>query len=279
MPETSCLVKIRPMGSRPPLFFLPGAGGMVSYLYPLSQQLDREIPFFAFQAQGLDGKAAPHDNIEAMAEHYVTLLLEMQPHGPYYLAGHSFGGQVAFAIAQILLLRGEMIGLLAIVDSYAPGAFSGIANDRIVDDTSLIVDIGKLLGQPFNQELKLTLEDIEGLRSEEQLAFVAHRLEEANLLPKEGGPGYLQGLLNTYKAHLQMHQRYVPQSFQPLTITLFRASEAMADQPDIATGYDLGWGRYSSQTVPVHYVPGDHLSMMTQPHVAKLAQVLSRVTG
>ena len=247
---------------------------MVSYLYPLAQYLDSEIPFFAFQAQGLDGKSAPHDSIEAMAEHYVALLCEVQPHGPYFLAGHSFGGQVAFAMGQMLLARGETIGLLAIIDTYAPGAISSIVHDRNLDDTTLILDIGQLLGHVFQEEMKLSREDIEGLQVDEQLAYVAHRLEDARLLPKESGINHLRCLLTLYKAHLQMHQKYSPASFRLLPIMLLRADENIDDQK---IDEDMGWGRYSSQPVVAHYVPGDHVTMMTQPHVGKLAKVLMEV--
>jgi thioesterase domain-containing protein len=245
---------------------------MVRYLYTFAQHLDPEIPFFAFQARGLDGKSAPHTSIEAMAEHYVALLLEVQPHGPYFLAGHSFGGQVAFAMAQTLMARGHEIGLLAVVDTFAPGAVS--------DNTEPILDDGQLLVQLVHRDMTPAREDIEGLSVEAQLTYAARRLEEANLLPEGGGTDHLRWLLNVSKANLQMLHRYKPESSLLLPITLFRACETMADQPlEPALAEDWGWSRYSSQPVPVHYVPGDHVSMMRQPHAGKLAKVLRGAIG
>ena len=53
-----------------------------------------------------------------MAECYLGAITEVQPHGPYLLAGMCFGGLVALEIARRLLESGESIGLLALIDTY-----------------------------------------------------------------------------------------------------------------------------------------------------------------
>ena len=57
-----------------------------------------------------------------MAECYVSAITEVQPHGPYLLAGMCFGGLVAMEIARRLSERGEPIGLLALLDTYPASA-------------------------------------------------------------------------------------------------------------------------------------------------------------
>jgi thioesterase domain-containing protein/acyl carrier protein len=270
LPEASCLVKIRPQGSRSPLFFLPGVEGTVSYLYPLAQQLNPDIPFFAFQAKGLDRKSSPYTTMEEMAGHFVELLLEVQPQGPYFLAGHSFGGRIAFAMAQILLTRGQIIGQLTIVDAIAPGMVAENSAPLEVDG-QLLLDFFTIAGL----RLKLSREEFKKLSTEEQLACAVRLLEEAHLLPEGGGIEYLDGLLDVHKANLQIHNQYAPEAPGLLPITLLRASETMADQiPIQGVDEDLGWGRYAHQPVAVHYMPGDHITMMRPPHVGQLAQSL-----
>src|SRR5262249_8447788 len=44
----------------------------------------------------------------------------VQPAGPYFLGGFSFGGSVALEMAQQLRQRGERVGLLAILDHTPP---------------------------------------------------------------------------------------------------------------------------------------------------------------
>jgi thioesterase domain-containing protein len=62
-------------------------------------------------------------------------------------------------------------------------------------------------------------------------------------------------------------------------VTLFRASEWSIGQHPEA---DMGWGRPALGGVEIHDVPGDHLSLMHEPHVQILAERLAdclRETG
>src|SRR5205823_2243155 len=51
---------------------------------------------------------------------YVAALQAVQPVGPYLLGGWSFGGVVAFEMAQQLHAQGQTVALLALLDSWAP---------------------------------------------------------------------------------------------------------------------------------------------------------------
>lgn len=56
-------------------------------------------------------------SIEEMAGHYIDRMKQMQPHGPYYLAGWSLGGICAQAMASELERRGETVGIVIMIDS------------------------------------------------------------------------------------------------------------------------------------------------------------------
>jgi len=53
----------------------------------------------------------------------VSVVVDTQPEGPYYLGGASFGGLVAFEMAQQLHAMGHQVGLLALLDTPGPGAY------------------------------------------------------------------------------------------------------------------------------------------------------------
>ena len=63
--------------------------------------------------------------------------------------------------------------------------------------------------------------------------------------------------------------RYVPNRYQG-PITLLWAKE----RPVGSTDRRLGWRDLATGGLDVRAVPGDHLSMMTEPHVRVLAQEL-----
>ena len=68
---------------------------------------------------GWDGEVVPFTRYEDMASHYVAGMRKVQPHGPYYLGGYSFGGKIAVYMARQLKAAGEEVALLAIMDSYS----------------------------------------------------------------------------------------------------------------------------------------------------------------
>src|SRR3954469_14222738 len=114
------LVEITPGGNRPPLFCVHGAGGNVLNFRDLSWGLHHDQPFFALQARGVDGTTELHRSIEDMARAYVEEIRALRPHGPYFLAGYSGGGVVAFEMAQQLEALGEEVPLLVFFDTYHP---------------------------------------------------------------------------------------------------------------------------------------------------------------
>ncbi len=120
-PVWSALVPIQPEGSLPPFYCIHGMGGTVVEYGDLARHLGNDQPVYGFQARGLDGKQPMLSSVEAMAAHYLDELREFQPAGPYFLGGSSFGGLVAYEMAQQLLALGERVAIVALFDTFGPG--------------------------------------------------------------------------------------------------------------------------------------------------------------
>ncbi|MDQ8024347.1 MAG: amino acid adenylation domain-containing protein, partial [Moraxellaceae bacterium] len=113
------LVPIRTHGDGLPFFLVHAVGGNVLNYRALAEALPEGFPIYGLQALGLDGRTAPLEKIEAMAERYVREIRQLQPHGPYHLAGGSMGGMIAYEMAQQLVAAGERVGLLGLIDTSA----------------------------------------------------------------------------------------------------------------------------------------------------------------
>jgi thioesterase domain-containing protein len=109
------------------------------------------------------------------------------------------------------------------------------------------------------------------------LQAIAQRLEATDLLPEGTASVYLQSLIGTFKAHLQLPEDDVNGSTNDIPMFQFRAEELMPGQtlPENLPE-DLGWSMHSSLPVSIQFVPGNHLSMMTSPQVAILAKELGK---
>jgi thioesterase domain-containing protein len=83
----------------------------------LVSDLKSDRPVFGLQPLPKDGKHRIPRTVESIAAEYIIQVRRVQPHGPYFLAGHSFGGQVSFEIAQQLVREGECVSFLGIIDT------------------------------------------------------------------------------------------------------------------------------------------------------------------
>jgi amino acid adenylation domain-containing protein len=278
----SPLVPIQPEGEQPPFFCVAGGGGSVLYFQPLARHLGTDQPFYGLQAKGLDGESRPFDRVEDMAACHIEAIRGVQPKGPYCLGGHCFGAVVAFEIAQQLIRSGEEVALLVVLNVPAPRAGRSEAI-RDLDDATWVVKLGRLLEQASGQDLALSYEDIKLLDSESQLEHLRSRMLCAGFLPPEAGIAPVRGLVEVLKANGRIE--YVPEDPARIPIAFLRAEKfhpeydfSSAEYPTAGERDEtLGWGAYASRPVTVQSVPGDHITMLVEPNVERVAACLGEL--
>ncbi len=112
----SPLIAIRRAGSLPPLFLAHAIEGDVLFAHRILPHLDPAQPLYAIRARGLEGEEEPHASFEAMAADFVTLIREVRPRGPYFLAGYCAGSLTALEMARRLRAAGERVGFVGLID-------------------------------------------------------------------------------------------------------------------------------------------------------------------
>ncbi|EIV92397.1 acyl-CoA synthetase (AMP-forming)/AMP-acid ligase II [Frankia sp. QA3] len=120
------VVPLRTTGSGRPLFCFCGAGGLAIGMLGFARHFDGERPVYGIQAHGLEYRGLPDWSIHAAARRHARTLRLLQPTGPYHLAGHSFGGLVAFETARLLTEAGGQVELLILIDSFPPDTSSSV---------------------------------------------------------------------------------------------------------------------------------------------------------
>jgi amino acid adenylation domain-containing protein len=110
------LVPIQKQGSRPPLFAIHTIS-----LEDLPFYMGKDQPLY-FLRYGMAGKVTNHSvklpQLEDLASHYIMEMQQVQPCGPYYLIGFSFGGLIAYEMACQLSANGHQVKFLGLLDSY-----------------------------------------------------------------------------------------------------------------------------------------------------------------
>ena len=273
----SPLVTIQSKGTKPPIFCVPGIGGNVIYFYDLASQLGSDRPFYALQALGLDGESQPHQRIEDMAACYIKAMQAVQPLGPYILAGHSFGSWVAFEMAKQLQEKGHEIALLAVIDFWTPMR-DNHSSSMNWDDAKLLTRIAKQIKHLSGTNLEISFEKLVDLEYEDKLNYFKKQLQTVNLLPQNAGTLPIKGMLQVYKSCLQVS--YYPENINPTSISVFRAIEGFPDWAEIKEPLEVkqnlswGWENFSLSAVDTYWIPGDHYTLLSKPHVRVLAEKL-----
>ncbi|MBL8300937.1 MAG: amino acid adenylation domain-containing protein [Rhodanobacteraceae bacterium] len=112
----SALVEIRSQGKESPLFLCHDGFGLVLYAHVLAPHLPDDVPLYGLATTVEEDEESA--SISLLAEHLLRVLRERQPHGPYRLAGWSFGGLLAYELATRLVDAGEQVDYLGLIDSY-----------------------------------------------------------------------------------------------------------------------------------------------------------------
>jgi amino acid adenylation domain-containing protein len=265
----SSLVEIQPTGSKPPLFCIHPLGGETLCYRNLARHLGSEQPVYGLQPIGLDGKQPHHTRIEDMASHYIQEIQTIQPNGPYFLLGWSFGGFIVYEMAQQLYSQGEKVALLGMIESIRPGYYKRSPFlIRVFLHLYNIFRRGpayiwqKAVG--WTKQGKYEIQQI----YKRYLNAAQHVLDITPHLPENDEH------LKVIGANLQALDEYIFQVY-PGQITLFRTSDENRYEA-IGEKYDpqLGWGDIITGGIDMNYIPGSHLTVMEEPHVQVIAEQL-----
>ena len=274
----SCLVPIKESGSRPPFYCVHGVGGNILEYLDLAKYMDADQPFYGIQAGGLDGKR-PRLNltVEGMAAQYLKEIRAFQPQGPYYIGGSSFGGTVAYEIAQQLRAAGAEVGLLAFFDTNGPDYPQYLPGTTAWQR--------KLLG--LRNRVALHWDNL-------RAAEGRHRLEYVWVKAQKWARGLVWLAARNIRHRWKRLRERTEQLWLPATIrqvqqagrwaaldyvpkpyagqvALFRATE----QPrGIIPDPTLGWGKLVLGGFEIYDTPGHHGAVVREPRARVTAQQL-----
>jgi thioesterase domain-containing protein/acyl carrier protein len=260
------LVSIQPQGSRAPFFCVHAVGGQVISYAELSQEMGLEQPFYGLQSPPANYFPESGVSIEQLATLYNQEIRSIQPRGPYLLSGWSMGGLVAWEMAQQLRKEGEIISLLALIDTAPPPRYLE-AEDR-ADEISMLasfaVHMSRLIGkdpQPLAQQFLL-------LTPQDQWKMVQETLISSGVLAPKTAHAEMTALLNVFTRNaLAMNNYSLHPSDQ--SVVYFRASET----PE---RFSKLWTKWAGGGIQFHSVPGDHFTMLRRPGVRIIAEILRR---
>ena len=95
---------------------------MSSATEPWLSTSTRAIPSTASSPRASTAAPTP-ETVEEIAAYEVAQIRELQPQGPYYIAGYCAGGSIAFESARQLAAAGEEVARVLLFGSPFPAAY------------------------------------------------------------------------------------------------------------------------------------------------------------
>ncbi|MEX5594535.1 amino acid adenylation domain-containing protein [Pseudomonas orientalis] len=272
------VVTVRSSGAQPALFLVHEFSGMDVYFPALGQHLPGDYPIY-----GLPGLAlgeAHLNTMEGLAARMVGLIREIQPHGPYRVAGWSFGGVLAYEVAMQLLGLDESVAFLGLIDTFVPrmtdqgkARWEGpqalkrhlllqcTAHWTVQGGTHEVARLAQLEADTQQLDLAGLLQCCrdEGLLYPQMAA--AADADLISFIEREVGHG-----------HALAHYSLFP---LPIPVHLFSAQERPTELS--RRSESLGWeDALASGQLRQIEVPGNHQSMMQAPHIRSLGAAMAQ---
>lgn len=247
-----------------PLFLTPPASGSPACYVEFVAALADNRAVYGFEAPGLvSGPTIAC--FTTQARKYVEALRTVQPCGPYYLAGWSLGGPVAFEMARQLREANQEVAYLGLIDAALP------EKGRLPGGMSMMRPMWWSLAYPSREGLP---------RNYQTFRLFARGLgiglpESFNEIRQRGWRGgwrYVGAVLgNGWRstkvliANLRAMKRYQPSAFDG-EVTLFQtAPRGIPRDADNALGKSV---RRWARAVTVRDAPGSHLTLLLDPGTA-----------
>ncbi|GAC79287.1 polyketide synthase 13 [Gordonia malaquae] len=253
-------------GDPTPMLVFHPAGGNTSAYEALVKRLPDDMPVIGFDR--VEG------SIEERVKQYLPKLREIAPHGPYVLVGWSLGGALAYGAAQLLIEQGEEVAFVGLIDVVRPR--EDVADtpenkrarlERWKDfavrtyglDENIPIPMDRLMAADDNEQFAIILEMMSmsdqkipgGIIEHQRTSFIDNRvLTNIN-------PSRYDGKVVLYRAD-KMHDGAI--ELEP--------QWAVIDE-------DGRWGEVVDDLEILH-IGGDHLGIVDEPHVAKVAADLAR---
>ena len=296
------VVPIRPDGSRPPLFCVAPAGGVVFPYYNLAPLLHPDQPFYALQDPSVDPAREPYRTVEDLAAHYIRTMRTVQPEGPYRIAGWSFGGIVAFEMAQQLERDGDRAALVGIIDAPSPDTKLYPGRNGLAGIPKLVVQVTwhVLLVLPhvwpyirdglflvfsykgedrerrdadrpsFFEYIRWAWRDAlwQSLLKEADMKEIVSQNERLLLIrqPK------VRRVFRLLNANIRSMAHYKPKVY-PGQLVVFRAEEQLGESQ--LGDLTMGWQAWAEDGVDIRTVPGNHVVFFRKPYIESFAEHLN----
>jgi thioesterase domain-containing protein/acyl carrier protein len=271
------------------LFLIHDGTGEVEGYIEFCKRLKNEFNYWGIRTDRLENLTPQNWTIEELAQKYIEKIKKVQPpgHGPYFIAGWSIGGTIAFEIARQLQKEKEQLAFLGLIESQSPSMLRGIAGKVFPGKFSLRSEL-KFIKQVFIMEHKIEEKSRKIKKMEHFWPEIVDYLETSDfdkksikrkiikfgrqVLPDSQRLNVRQCIyyLNQGRTLTRAVKNYIPHGKINVPVHFFKANQSW----QVKGKY---WKRYTLTPVKFYEIAGDHFSIFRMPQVTGFSKIFGRV--
>ncbi|MFI8240961.1 AMP-binding protein [Streptomyces sp. NPDC085866] len=262
------VVPLQTSGTGTPLFCIHPGGGEVLVFVNLAKYFVHERPFYALRARGFDGTAEPFGSWKEMTRCYTEAIRRRQPHGPYAVAGYSFGAAAAFEVAKQLEAEGERVDFVGSFD-LSPHI---VGMDRF-DHAETAANLAMFLGLISRQQLDGLPERLRPLPKEEQHALILDISDARRVTELDVDLEKLTSWMDLAHSLTELARVHRP-SGRVGSVTVLYATPLHGSKDEWLHKHLRKWDDFTRGENTYAEVPGEHHTMLDPQHIGAFQAVL-----
>jgi acyl-CoA synthetase (AMP-forming)/AMP-acid ligase II/thioesterase domain-containing protein len=267
------IITLQPNGDKTPLFLLhPGIGEMLVFLGLVQYFPDR--PIYAMRARGLNKGEKPFTSQEEVVTTYHSALKERQPHGPYAIAGYSYGSMLAFEISKLLEADGERVQFLGSFN-LPPHIKTRM---RRLDWTAGMLHIAHFCSIITEQRSEELVHELRQLPHDEQVARLLAESDRQRCADLALTHASLLNWVDVSWSLQKIGWEYEP-SEDVSHIDIFYCQplkDVASNRVEYRKNHLNHWVNFIRSDLRFHEVEGQHYTMIDQDHCPKFQQTLKK---
>jgi thioesterase domain-containing protein/acyl carrier protein len=266
------------------LFLVHDGSGEVEGYIEFCRYLNNGFNCWGIRADRNENYAPKNLTVEEIAGKYAEKIRNLQPTGPYFIAGWSLGGTIAFEMVNQLEQMGEDVAFFALIDSPPPRqAHTQGDGQRFTLETEKQF-VTRYLSQKESEKITGHVTDIDDFWAHIAAYLEAEQFDvqsirqvvsqyDAHIVPNYHGLGIGQLLkyLNTGRTFQNARAMYTPPGKIHTPVHYFAASQS---EGIIVNGY---WNEHCREPMKIYRISGDHYSIFRMPDVLHFAGSLANV--
>lgn len=268
---TDLLVQMNEGADVPPLLLLHPVGGDIFCYRALVDALPPDRPVYGVRSPGLVKNDSGPDRVEQMADAIASTVTDRLDPEQCRVAGWSFGGLLAYALAARLGDTGLEVSHLLMIDTEHPSLLRDEeSEDRLLSVEGFARDLLGITGASSEQleTVEKTLDETEA----DPLKWLSKRMNEWRDDERAWSLDLLRDVYGVYRTNAAAYLHYLPEphSFDgPATLAV-----AAEDAPTQEAPPALGWTPLLPDLKCVS-LQADHYSIIQPPSVNALADLLA----